>query len=138
MRSIDADALKEALTNPSDKHYLSKSILDLVFKRIDNAPTVAVNCKDCDGYEAGYSSGLKDAERPRDIFPMEIVAGKCPIEAGGNCPLKSQGEWIEGENGSIKCNKCGCEIIYSYLIGNKPDLPKFCCDCGAEMRGDTE
>ena len=30
---------------------------------IDNAPTVAVNCKDCDGYETGYSAGLKDAER---------------------------------------------------------------------------
>ena len=27
-------------------------------------PDVAVSCKDCDGYEAGYSAGLKDAERP--------------------------------------------------------------------------
>ena len=33
-------------------------------KVIDNAPPVAVNCKDCDGYEAGYSAGLKDAENP--------------------------------------------------------------------------
>lgn len=32
---------------------------------IDNAKPVAVNCKDCDGYEAGYSAGLKDAERPQ-------------------------------------------------------------------------
>lgn len=31
---------------------------------IENAQTVAVNCKKCDGYEAGYSSELKDAERP--------------------------------------------------------------------------
>lgn len=32
---------------------------------IENAQTVAVNCKECDGYEAGYSSELKDAERPQ-------------------------------------------------------------------------
>ena len=47
---------------------------------------------------------------------------------------RPQGEWIEGENGNIKCNKCGCEIRYSYIIGNKPDFPKFCCDCGADMQ----
>ena len=49
---------------------------------IDNAPTVAVDCKDCDGYEAGYSAGLKDAERP-------------------------QGEWIFDEKGNFYCEKCG-------------------------------
>ena len=47
---------------------------------------------------------------------------------------RSQGEWIEGENGTIKCNQCGCEIRYSYLIGGNPDFPKFCCDCGAKMK----
>ena len=41
------------------------SALASVCEKIDNAPTVAVNCKDCDGYEAGYSAGLKDAERPQ-------------------------------------------------------------------------
>lgn len=50
---------------------------------------------------------------------------------------RPQGEWIEGENGSIKCDQCGAEIIYSYFIGNEPDFPKFCCDCGADMRGDS-
>lgn len=50
-----------------------------------------------------------------------------------------KGEWIEGENGNIKCNKCGAEIRYSYLANNKPDFPKFCCDCGAKMKkGGTE
>lgn len=48
---------------------------------------------------------------------------------------RERGEWKEGENGNITCNKCGCEIRFSYLIGNKPDLPKFCCDCGAPMTG---
>ena len=48
--------------------------------------------------------------------------------------VRPQGKWIEGKNGNIKCDQCGCEIRYSYLIGNKPDFPKFCCDCGADMR----
>lgn len=46
-----------------------------------------------------------------------------------------EGKWIEGKNGTIKCNKCGCEIKYSYLIGNEPNFPKYCCDCGAKMKG---
>ena len=49
--------------------------------------------------------------------------------------FEKTGEWVDCKNGNIKCNKCGCEIRYSYLIGNKPDFPKFCCDCGASMRG---
>lgn len=49
---------------------------------------------------------------------------------------RPHGEWIEGNNGNIKCNKCGAEIRYSYLANNKPDYPKFCCDCGADMRGE--
>lgn len=51
---------------------------------------------------------------------------------------RPNGKWIEGKNGTIKCNQCGCEIKYSYLIGIKPDFPKFCCDCGADMRGEEE
>ena len=53
-----------------------------------------------------------------------------------NCNKLQQGEWIEGENGIIKCNKCKSEIIYSYLIGNEPDFPNFCPNCGADMRGE--
>ena len=54
---------------------------------IDNAPTVAVDCKDCDGYEAGYSAGLKDAERP-------------------------QGEWIDrmSDKGYVECSFCHKQI----------------------------
>lgn len=80
---------------------------------LENAPTVAVNCKDCDGYEAGYSAGVRDTERPQgEIFPMEIVAGKCPIEAGGNCPLKSQGE----------CENCDYRKFSAAIIDNIVDM----------------
>lgn len=76
---------------------------------IDNAKPVAVNCKDCDGYEAGYSAGLKDAERP-------------------------QAEWVivkdkkYGDN--VKCPFCGKELAGTDL--------NFCCKCGAKMKGGAE
>ena len=62
---ISREALKKAL---KDAHINMKLTFDIatfncVMNTVDNAPTVAVNCKDCDGYEAGYSAGLKDAER---------------------------------------------------------------------------
>ena len=44
-----------------------------------------------------FGSGAKEPEHhitTENAFPMEIVAGKCPIEAGGNCPLRPQGEWV--------------------------------------------
>ena len=73
---------------------------------IDNAPTVAINCKDCDGYEAGYSAGLNDAER-------------------------SQGEWIDHSEdyGYVECPFCheltNCD-------GNKDEL-HYCWHCGAKL-----
>lgn len=53
---ISRSELKEAIKDSGYSHYFE------IFDIIDNAPTVAVNCKNCDGYEAGYSAGLKDAK----------------------------------------------------------------------------
>lgn len=39
------------------------------------------------------------------------------------------GEWIDNENGTFTCNKCG-EIVCCN--------GKFCCECGADMRGEAE
>ena len=36
-----------------------------ILEAIENAPAIAINCKECDGYEAGYSAGLNDAKRPQ-------------------------------------------------------------------------
>ena len=65
---ISRSALKEKIdfVFPYDPLADYEENIGEVMKLIDNAPTVAVNCKDCDGYEAGYSAGLKDAERPQD------------------------------------------------------------------------
>lgn len=66
-----------------------------------------INCKDCDGYEAGYSAGLKDAERP-------------------------QGEWIETYPIDYRCSLCHG---YALDINEYPYRTKFCPHCGADMRG---
>jgi len=134
MRLIDADNLK--YKNLAEVN--GKLTYVLTAEEIDNAPTVAVNCKECDGYEAGHSAGLKDAERPQsEIFPMEIVAGKCPIEAGGNCPLRPQGKWIKKIDNvgfiSHICSECGAEIEEEDPCDNK-----FCWNCGAKMESDEE
>lgn len=69
MRLIDANALKNVISNRIVRQFVrwDKTITvseweTFIQDIIDDAPTVAVNCKDCDGYEAGYSAGLKDAE----------------------------------------------------------------------------
>lgn len=97
---ISREALKKAfafLMWKEHNPYETVKVCDIVNQTLDffdNAPTV-VDCKNCDGYEAGYSAGMCDAEIPKDeIFPMKIVAGKCPIDANGDCPLRPQGEWI--------------------------------------------
>lgn len=119
MRLIDADELIKAFNEAQvefDEYYKGLGRAKVI---TDNAPTVDAipNAEGYEMYNKGYVQGY---ER-------------------GKAEARPQGEWIEGKNGNIKCNKCGCEIRYSYLVGNKPDLPKFCCDCGADMRkGDTE
>ena len=77
MRLGDLDALKTTIINICGK--CSNNITEYdenkvpngncaiwhILNMIDNAPTVAVNCKDCDGYEAGYTAGVHDAIRPQ-------------------------------------------------------------------------
>lgn len=83
--------------------------------------------------QKAFEEALK--ERPQgDISSMEIVAGKCPIEAGGDCPLRQQGEWIivkdERLGDNVKCPFCGKELAGTDL--------NFCCKCGAKLRKGAE
>ena len=60
MRLIDADKFTDNIM--SGLYIFCQENKEDIVRAIDNEPTVAVNCKDCDGYEAGYSAGLKDAK----------------------------------------------------------------------------
>lgn len=77
-------------------------------------------CREADDYEneiADLHNRLDIAEYDKERYKEEITT----LEA------KNKGEWINNENGTFTCNKCG-EI--SCCNGN------FCCECGADMRGD--
>lgn len=62
---------------------------------------------------------------------FEIIAGKCPIELGGDCPLRTQCDWIiESQEtsfykiDSFKCSGCGWKVT---------EKSRFCPCCGARM-----
>lgn len=76
---------------------------------IKKMPSAAVNCKECDGYEAGYSAGLKDAERP---------TGKWIFK-----------KFLETRTGIINSDWCPfCGMVKVQVYDN------FCGNCGADMR----
>lgn len=100
MRLIDADALKEQFREGA---YTIKGIRE----EIDNAPTVepTITCKECDGYEAGYSAGQHDA-RPK-------------------------GKWLI-LNGDKVCPFCMTGT--SHNTNASISFFQFCPYCGADMR----
>ena len=123
---ISRSELKKAIKDNGYSHYFE------IFDIIDNAPTVeysfyqeayqtgyeegknekpTINCKDCDGYEAGYSAGLKDAERPQGEWARHD-------------------EWRSGEYiGGFYHVNCPCEDgYYSKWETN------FCPNCGLPMK----
>ena len=90
MRLIDADALIKKFMNVcrtefevKNKCMTDENALHLIY----DVPTVepTITCKECDGYEAGYSAGQHDA-RPK-------------------------GGWI-GKAGEYYCNKCYGKLWY--------------------------
>ena len=154
MRLIDANALK--FTKVAEVNGVLTHILTA--EDINNAQTVEPKTK----LVANVTIDKEQMEELVEKAKADILAQVEPcyqttscLDCGNydkenhNCPrycevikeaIKSrpQGEWIEGKNGNIKCNRCGAEIRYTYLANNKSDFPKFCCDCGADMRGEEE
>lgn len=109
---ISREALKKTLevTQYNDIDDLTRTE-----RLIDDAPTIkpTITCKECDGYEAGYSAGQHE-ERP-------------------------QGEWIE----KVERRGCfaGDKTVYSYtcpFCGVKEFKKYPFCHCGADMREDAE
>ena len=126
---ISRNALKEQTI---EKRGLSweemQNILCISGEELDNAPTVFFDWEKSDAYldcirrikslekeneelrqflTKHFEKRQGKEERPKgEIFPMEIVAGKCPIDANGDCPLKPKGEWIPVSERLPNCNGC--------------------------------
>ena len=143
---ISREALKKAI-----EEYKYCGFYDKLIELIDNAPTVEVEPEKIAIANVSFDENklkeivqtevidkiksgelvLKDENPQGDIFPMEIAAGKCPFEVSGNCPLRSQGEWIivdDTEQFIAKCSICG-RIEDSRMVKDYPF-----CHCGADMR----
>lgn len=113
MRLIDADKLKYKFEINFSKKPEAQAIYQHLIDIVDDCPTVAVNCKDCDGYEAGYSAGLNDAERNTE---------------------NNTSKWVfqyENYQGDVyMCENCCQEVFFLHNI--KPDFD-FCPYCGLPM-----
>ena len=148
MRTIDADALKEAINSTiaqatkigimADADYL----WELLNYAIDNAPTVIVdNCGKCpyykdhdrdiitEAYNDGYKTAKEEFENHKLVnnsqeLVKELVKEKSEIP---------RGEWVivdDTEKFIAKCSICG-RIEDSRMVKYHPF-----CRCGADMRKD--
>lgn len=106
MRLIDADELKE------DYH-------------------MADDCKDC-------KTNIRHCEYDRNYTKMDFCVwlDSAPtVDAVPGQPERKKGTWRHYE-GMLTCSVCGAEFydeIMEYVGG---DVPRFCPDCGADLRGD--
>jgi len=119
MRLIDADKLKECAI-ACNIHNGTLTDLCVPLYQIDNAPTedVIPNKEGYEMYNKGYMSGY---ERGKEERP--------------------HGEWIirwTGNEEIAYCTNCKNEFDPDslYLGGN--EYPKFCPECGADMRKEAD
>ena len=103
---ISREALKDATKELYDETLdgIVKFGIEKVYDLIENVQSVefpeqiTIKC-DTEEDEQKLLSLIANAKVCRFAEPdMEIAAGKCPIETGGNCPLRSQGEWVRKED----------------------------------------
>ena len=140
-RLIDADALKEIFNVAffEDEDDYKKSL-----NLIDNAPTVIPDndifewCTDCKEYDQEkhcchrWSSKIREAAEEIKQYKLD--------------ELRPQGEWVvtaEDNDGvhRICCPFCSYEKGSNNtdpIIVTFANFPKFCENCGADMRGDAE
>lgn len=78
----------------------------------------------------------------RASVPIDFIKAENPIISTGDTSVK-YGKWIKERRKCkgmfelyqtyIHCSECGKEHYYG-----TGDMPNFCDNCGADMRGDTE
>lgn len=117
---ISRSALKKAIAEYCKDYQGFGGIVDI----IDNAPTVYDNPYS-DGREDGYIEGYEEAKRERE---------------------RPQGEWIVTAEDNDGVHRICCPFCHyekgsnntDTIIVTFTDFPKFCENCGADMKGGAE
>lgn len=90
-----------------------------------------------------------DADKLQEAF-KELHGGKRSLlidtEPTADVRENVKGEWIDAEWENIntgekrkgrRCSACGCGYFrYDVSVNTVSDIPNFCPNCGADMRGD--
>lgn len=78
------------------------------------------------GYRVGYNSGYQRAQAKAQAEKTDVIDFAF---------IRSRGKWyhIEGDDETFVCPFCE---THTYAEGDY--IPKFCMECGAEMRGVEE
>ena len=149
VRLIDANAFADFLRKVSTRQHYEK-----LLTHKDEYPTVAdvieAVCCDLDGTGLNGLWNAPTVEPENLIKPIAEV--KCEITEEEKQrliellrkerptlvklePERPQGEWFHYE-GTLTCSNCKTEIYDDIMEYLGDDVPKFCPNCGADMRGD--
>lgn len=83
---------------------------------------------------------IKKLEELHEIDKGIISKAVAKIKMLSAQPEYKMGQWIPSDSElEIKCNKCGkdfSEYVYSIDYIFLAEYPKFCPNCGADMRGE--
>lgn len=122
-RLIDADVLIDVIEREPWVHITDYNI---AFYAVKHAPTVDAVPREIEqankqaAYVRGYEDGQKD-KYGRWVDAVPVVHGR----------------WRHYE-GMLICSECGGEFYDDIMEWCGDHVPKFCPECGADMREDSE
>ena len=130
MRLIDADELKDIISQEVTEKFVrwDKTITVCEWETfirdiIDNAPTVELP------QVVLFAETITEEEKQKLVAEFKAVMDNAKITVGSERP---QGEW-KGNGIERICSECGFDVPVSKYI-----LCKYCPNCGAKMRTETD
>lgn len=90
---------------------------------------MAEDCKDC-------KTGYRSCEYDRIYSKMDFCGWLDDAPTVDAVPVR-RGRWIQVSQDRANCNRCNCESGKMIKQGERY-FPKFCPECGADMRKEGE